>query len=107
MYDYRASSSGGDTAMAGWDADRQSERSIIVPCEHGQIMKTDTVVVRSDVLDDVEKGALSWKSTFRWWTSHRLFIDKNRIGSTLKVNNDPQILPKTTRLIHPGYAEKQ
>jgi hypothetical protein len=65
MYDYRASSSGGDTAIAGWDADRQSERSIIVPCEHGQIMKTDTVVVRSDVLDDVEKGALSWKSTFR------------------------------------------
>jgi hypothetical protein len=63
MYDYRASSSGGETATAGWDADKQSERSIIAPFEHGQIMKTDTVVVRSDFLDDVEKGALSWKST--------------------------------------------
>jgi hypothetical protein len=64
MYDDRASSCSEETATAGWNADKQSERSIIVPYEQGRIVKTDTVVVRSDVLGDVEKGGLIWKATF-------------------------------------------
>jgi hypothetical protein len=64
MEDDRTSLCSDEVAMAGWNADQQSDKGMVMPVEHGQIIKTDTVVVRSDLLDDEEKGGSSWKTTF-------------------------------------------
>jgi hypothetical protein len=62
MEDDQASLDSEEIATAGWSADQRSDRGIVV--ERGQIIRSDTVVVRSDMLDDAEKGNSSWKTTF-------------------------------------------
>jgi hypothetical protein len=62
MEDGQASLYSEEVSTAGWSADQQSDHGIVV--EHGQIIRSDTVVVRSDTLVDVEKGRSSWRTSF-------------------------------------------
>jgi hypothetical protein len=62
MEDDQASFYSEETATAGWSPDQQSDRGIVV--EHGKIIRSDTVVVRSDMLVDLEKGRSSRKTAF-------------------------------------------
>jgi hypothetical protein len=49
-------------AGAGWQGDQDSEHGIVVPAELGQIVKTETVVVRSDVRDSHKKDGAMWNT---------------------------------------------
>jgi hypothetical protein len=49
-------------AGAGWQGDQDSEHGIVVPAELGQIVKTETVVVRSDVRDSHKKDGAMWNA---------------------------------------------
>jgi hypothetical protein len=50
--------------MAGvrWPSDQDSECDIVVPAERGQIVKTETFVVRSDVRNIDDKESANWSS---------------------------------------------
>jgi hypothetical protein len=49
---------------AGWQGDRDSEKGMVVPVGLGQIMKTDTIVVESDIADVASRDRGSWRAAF-------------------------------------------
>jgi hypothetical protein len=49
---------------AGWQGDQDSERGMVVPVGLGQIVRTDTVVVESDIADVADRDRGSWRATF-------------------------------------------
>ncbi|KAH7095342.1 hypothetical protein FB567DRAFT_601183 [Paraphoma chrysanthemicola] len=64
MEDDNISVGSDERTAAGWHTDRDSERGIVAPIEAGKIMKTETTVVRSDVVDVDKRERESWKVGF-------------------------------------------
>lgn len=52
MEDDNATMGSEERAAAGWNSDQDSERGIVLPAGIGQIVKTDTIIIKSEIAED-------------------------------------------------------